>query len=223
MAFRDFFSGLPLITQVDPYHFYIEGYTESLRLFSDVRVILGEDWLAGVPYDLQDYIFKVNFPCYFIPIFTGSDCYGFVVKGFSKMTPRFCTNYLLPGCEHIKGGEMVVLVEGFKDAYLPSQVLNDLPVVVIPMLTSVPSKEFLCYLKSMSCSVLFIPDNDTYAQDHSSRFFELSGKVGVKAYKYCVEGIGDFGDFFNPALRGVALEQAKALRTRIQAYFKFGV
>jgi len=212
MGFRDFFSTLPLLSQVNPYRFYIEGYTEALKLFSDVRVVLGEDWLTGVPYDLQDYIYKVHFPCYFIPIFQGSDCYGFAVKGFSKFTPRFCTNYLLPGCEHIMGGELVILVEGFKDTYLPLLACKGLPVVVIPMLTSIPSKEFLGDLHSMGCSVLFVPDNDEFKQDHSSRFFELSGKVGVKAYRYDISGIEDFGDFFNPALRSTALEQAKVLR-----------
>jgi len=212
MDFKGFFSNLPLLSQVDLYHFYIEGYTESLKLFSEVRVVLGEDWLSGVPLELQEYFYKVHFPCYFIPIFQNSDCYGFVVKGFSKMTPRFCSNHLLPGCERIKGGELVILVEGFKDAYLPLLSCKGLPVVVIPMLTSIPSKEFLCYLNSMGCSVLFIPDNDVHKQEHSARFFELAGKVGIKSYRYDVLGVEDFGDFFNPVLRDVALEQAKVFR-----------
>jgi len=215
--FRDFFSALPSLSQVDLYHFYVKGYTESLKLFSDVRVVLNEDWLSGVPYELQDHFFKVNFPCYFIPIFRGTDCYGFVVKGFSKCTPRFCTNSLLPGCERITGGELVILVEGFKDAYLPMLACQGLPVVVIPMLTSVPSKELLTFLHSMGCSVLFVSDNDEHRANHSARFFELAGRVGLKAIKFDLMGsVEDFGDFFLPSRRERAVMEAHSLRSAIQ-------
>jgi len=212
VGFRDFFSTLPLISQVDPYHFYINGYTESLKLFSDVRVILNEEWLGGLPFDLQDHVYKVNFPCYFVPIFRGSDCYGFVVKGFTKSTPRFCTNFFLPGCEKIQGHEVVILVEGFKDAYLPMLACKDLPVVVLPMLTAVPSKELLCFLHSMNCSVVFISDNDAHRHNHVARFFELCGKEGIKASRFDTFEIEDFGDFFNSACRLKALEEAGSLR-----------
>jgi len=212
MDFRDFFSSLPLVSQVDPYRFYVPGYTESLKLFSDARVIMGEEWLSGMPYDLQDYAFKVQFPCYFIPIFKGSDCYGFVMKGFSKFTPRFCTNALLPGCEHITGGELIILVEGFKDAYLPMLACRNMPVVVIPMLTSVPSKELLAFLHSMGCSVLFVSDNDSHRANHLARFFELAGSVGIKASKFDLRSLEDFGDFFLTSKRDQAVIEAHSLR-----------
>jgi hypothetical protein len=213
MDFKDFYSVLPLASQVDPYHFYVPGYTESLRLFSEVRVVLNEEWLSGVPYDLKDYFFKVQFPCYFIPIFRGSECYGFVVKGFSKMTPRFCTNMLLPGCERINGGELVILVEGFKDAYLPMLACEGLRVVVVPMLTSVPSKELLSFLAAMQCLVLYVSDNDEHRAGHSARFFELAGHIGVRVNKFDLRSLEDFGDFFLPSKRDQAVIEARSLRS----------
>ena len=221
MVFRDFFSALPLVNQVNPYQFYIEGYTESLRLFSDVRVVLDEGWLSGVPLDLQDYFFRVNFPCYFIPIFSGNNCYGFVVKGFRKETPRFCTNMFLPGCERIKGGEVVVLVEGLKDAYTPLLLCKDLPAVVIPMLTAVPSKELLSFFKSMGCSVLYVPDNDGYRNDHKARFYELCGKVGIMGSVFEVSQVKDFGDFFSPVYRSAVLSEGKRLRETLKGLTTF--
>jgi len=217
MGFRDFYSLLPLIDQVDPYRFYVKGYTEALKLFSGVRVVLDEGWLNGVPPDLQDYFFRVKFPCYFIPIFRDSNCFGFVVKGFQKETPRFCTNNkYLPGCERIHGGEVVVLVEGIKDSYLPFLACKGLPVVVIPMLTAIPSKDLLGFLKEMGCSLVFVPDNDVYKGDHVSRFYELCGKVGVKGFVFELNGIKDFGDFFVSESRGWVLGEGKRLREMVK-------
>ena len=223
MAFRDFFSALPLLNQVNRYHFYIPGYTEALSHFSDVRVVLSEEWLSGVHYDLQDYFFKVNFPSYFIPIFQKNDCYGFVVKSFSKMTPRFCTNALLPGCERIQGGELVVLVEGFKDSMIPMMVSKDLPVVVVPMLTAIPSRELLGYFKQMECSVLYIPDNDSRIGEHSARFSELIGSVGVRGSIHKITKIKDFGDCFvaNDSIHRAVLEEGRTLRGVLKSLTTF--
>ena len=223
MALRDFFSALPLLNQVNRYHFYIPGYTEALGYFSDVRVVLSEEWLSGVPHDLQDYFYKVNFPCYMVPIFRGTDCYGFVVKGFTKMTPRFCTNALLPGCERIQGGELVVLVEGFKDAYTPMLVSKGLPVVVVPMLTAIPSREFLGWLKEMGCSVLYVPDNDSRIGEHSARFSELIGSVGVRGAIHKLVGIKDFGDCFvsNDIIHKAVLEEGRTLRGVLKSLTSF--
>jgi hypothetical protein len=43
MPIKDFFVSLPTIDQVSVLQFYIQGYTESLRLFSEVRVIPSGD------------------------------------------------------------------------------------------------------------------------------------------------------------------------------------
>ncbi|MCL2129052.1 MAG: hypothetical protein FWH35_01695 [Treponema sp.] len=222
MVFRDFFSALPLLHQVDPYRFYVPGYSEALSLFSDVRVVLDESWLSGVPSDLQDYFFITNFPCFFIPIFTGKNCYGFVLKGFRKETPRFCTNMLLPGCERIKGGELVVLCEGMKDCFVPLYVSKGLPVVVVPLLTSVPSRDFLGFLKSMNCSVLFIPDNDERRGNHTARFYELIGSVGIMGSVYNLNpSFKDFGDVFNPVLKSGVLEEGRLLRKSLKGMVSF--
>jgi hypothetical protein len=212
MGLKEFFLSLPLIDQVPITQFYVPGYTESLKLYSDVRVVLSNDWLQGVPHDLQDYFYKVGFPCYFVPIFTGRSCFGFVTKGSGKFTPRFATNTLLPGCERLKGGETVVFVEGFKDSYLPMLSCGDLPVVVLPMLTAVPSKDLLSLLGQQGCKVVLVPDNDDYAGDHLARFYELCGKTGAHGFQYRLSMVEDFGDFFNPDLRGAALREAKKLR-----------
>ena len=217
MGFKDFYSSLPLLKQVPKYQFYTQGYTEALGLFSGVRVVLSEEWLSGVPADLQDYFFRVKFPCFFIPVFTEQNCYGFVVKGFSKQTPRFCTNALLPGCERIRGGELVILCEGLKDAYLPMVCCKDLPVVVIPMLTAVPSKDFLGFLKTMGCTVLYVPDNDEHRGSHQARFYELIGSVGLLGSIFHISGHKDFGDFFSPALRSTVLESGRMLRESVKA------
>ena len=214
MGLRGFFSSLPLISQVDRYYFYIPGYTESLGYFSEVRVVLSEEWLDGVPFDLQDYFFRVGFPNYFIPIFRGNDCYGFVVKSFNKMTPRFSTNAMMPGCERINGGELVVLVEGFKDVYIPLLVSEGLPVVVIPLLTALPGRELLGFFKQMGCSVLYIPDNDSRIGDHSARFSELIGSVGVRGSIHKLGVVKDFGDFFSAdyVIRQSAVQEGRRLR-----------
>ena len=221
MGFRDFFSALPLIGQVDSYHFYIPGYTEALKQFSEVRVVLSEEWLSGVPYDLLDYFYQTRFPCYFVPVFGGDSCFGFVLKGFGKATPRFCTNGLLPGCERVKGGELVVLVEGFKDSYIPMMVSKGLPVVVIPMLTAVPSRDLLGFLKEYKCPVVYVPDSDEHKRDHLARFYELCGKVGVVGTVFEMNGIKDFGDFFNPVFRSVALGEGKRLREVLRSLTTF--
>ena len=222
MNLRDWFTTLPLLSQVNKYQFYIPGYTEALSLFSEVRVVMGEDWISGVPSDLQQHFYKVKFPCYFIPIFVGENCYGFVLKGFSKTTPRFCTNLLLPGCEKIKGGEIIVLVEGIKDCYIPMLACKGLPVVVIPLLTSVPSLGLLEFLRDAGCRVLYIPDSDDHVSNHKARFFELCGKAGIKSGFYELPSNGsvcafkDYGDFFSPNLRTLVLNDAKRLRSYLQ-------
>ena len=190
-------------------------------MFSGTRVILSEEWISGVPVDLQSYFFRVHFPCYFLPIFKGSDCFGFVVKGFSKETPRFCTNMLLPGCERINGGEVVVFVEGLKDSYLPIKALKDLHAVVVPMLTAVPSRELLGFLKGMNCSVLYVPDNDNYRQDHAARFFELCGKAKIFCSVFDLAGFKDFGDFFQECYRDAALLEGKRLRETVKGLISF--
>jgi hypothetical protein len=183
-------------------------------LFSEVRVVLSDEWLQGVPHDLQDYFYKVGFPCYFVPIFTGRNCFGFVAKGAGKYTPRFATNMLLPGCERLRGDgkETVVFVEGFKDAYLPMLSCKDLPVVVLPMLTAVPSESLLSLLRQYGCRVVMVPDNDDNAGNHLSRFYELCGKTGVKGSQFRLSQVGDFGDFFRPGSREAALKEAKKFR-----------
>jgi hypothetical protein len=220
MGLKEFFLSLPLIDQVPINQFFVPGYTESLKLFSEVRVVLSDEWLQGVPYELQDYFYKVGFPCYFIPIFTVRSCYGFVAKGFGKHTPRFSTNMLLPGCEKITGGETVVLCEGFKDCFLPMLACKDLPVVVLPMLTAVPSKDLLSLLASYGNSVIFVPDNDDHAGNHLARFFELCGKTGVNGFQFRLSQVGDFGDFFETELRGRALQEAKKLRSFVSSMVK---
>jgi hypothetical protein len=176
-----------------------------------------------VAVDLQDYFYKVGFPCYFVPIFTGRNCFGFVVKGFGKYTPRFATNMLLPGCERLRGGETVLFCEGFKDCFLPMLACRGLPVVVLPMLTAVPSREMLSLLAGYGDQIVMVPDNDDHAGDHLGRFFELCGKTRAKGFQFRLSQVGDFGDFFNPELRVKALQEAKKLRGFISNLVKEGV
>lgn len=206
----------PAIDQDIVSQFYIPGYTESLRLFSEVRVIPSLEWLdSGVSEELKSYFIKAGFPCYMVPIFRERSCYGFVAKSFGKMTPRFCTNEFIPGCERVKGGETVVFVEGFKDAYIPLVACRGLPVVVLPMLTALPRKALLGWLKGMGCRVVLVPDNDEHFSGHSARFSELCGSVQVPGSIFRLSGVKDFGDFFESGQRASALQEAKRLRSFI--------
>jgi hypothetical protein len=213
MSFKDFFIALPLIDQVPVSQFYIPGYTESLQLFSEVRIVPSEDWLQGVSEELKAYFIKVGFPCYMVPVFRDSFCYGFVVKGFGKMTPKFCTNEMVPGCERLHGGETVILVEGFKDTYCPVVACRGIPAVVLPMLTALPGRALLKWLGLLGCRVIFIPDNDEHVADHSARFNELCGREKTAGSVFRLSGIKDFGTFFESSDgRGEALREAKELR-----------
>jgi hypothetical protein len=212
MSFKDVFVALPTIDQVNTSSFYIHGYSQALCLFSEVRVVYSADWLQGMSEELKAYFIKVGFPNFVVPIFRGYNCYGFVVKGFGKMTPKFCTNELLPGCERLKGGEIVVLVEGFKDCYLPMLACKGLPVVVLPMLTAVPSKELMGALKVSGCRIVSVPDNDEHVANHSARFMELCGKVQIAGTIFNISGVKDFGGFFDPESRVQAMAEAKRLR-----------
>jgi len=221
MGLFEFYQSLPSIESITPYQFYIKGYTEALKQFSDVRVVLSEEWLQGVPLDLRDYFYRVGFPNYFIPIFLQEDCFGFVLKGFSKETPRFGTNMLLPGCERIMPGGLVLLVEGIKDTYLPLQACRGLPVTVLPMLTAVPGRELLAWFKEHNCAVLYVPDNDDRRADHVSRFAEVCGKVGIRNSLFLLEQVGDFGEFFETTKRIAVLEEGKRLRKLVQSLVTF--
>jgi hypothetical protein len=213
MPLKDIFVAIPTIDQVLVSQFYIPGYTESLRIFSEVRVVPSGDWLEGVSEIFKSYFIKVGFPCYLVPIFQGGACYGFVVKSFGKFTPRFCTNDLLPGCERLRGGEVVIFVEGFKDCFCPMLACKGLSAVVLPMLTALPGRALLGRLKSLGCRVVFVPDNDENFLDHVARFSELCGREQIGGSVFCLEGIKDFGDFFGSLDgRAAALREAKRLR-----------
>jgi hypothetical protein len=112
----------------------------------------------------------------------------------------------------LRGGETIIFVEGFKDAYLPMLSCSGLPVVVLPMLTGVPSKDLLSMLAQQGSQVVLVPDNDDHAGDHLARFYELCGKTGASGFQFRLSEVGDFGDFFKPELRGKALKEAKKLR-----------
>jgi hypothetical protein len=212
VSLKDFFISLPGIDQVSRSQFYIQGYTEALGLFSEVRVVFSPDWLQEVSEELKSYFMKVGFPCYLVPIFREHNCYGFVVKGLAKLTPKFSTNELAPGCERLKRGQVVILVEGFKDCYVPMMAFRGDFVTVLPMLTSLPTKALLGMLNDLDCRVILVPDNDGHAGNHSARFSELCGKVQVRGSVFRTEGIKDFGDFFLPEFRQTALAEARRLR-----------
>jgi len=210
----DFFRSLPKISSVPFSRFYIPGYSETLlHTFSDVRVVLSQEWLSGCPAELHDYAYRTYFPTYFVPIFLGETCYGFVLRGGSvKFTPRFCTNYLLPGCESVTPGNRVVLVEGFKDAY----TLRRAGVSAIPMLGSMPPSGILGWFQSMGVSVVFVPDfDDAEVQSNQVRGFTdkaIKAKLCFRVLAFpCGGPAGDLGDFFsaNPLVRADALAKAK--------------
>ena len=216
----DFFRQLPRLADTLP-GFYVPGYTESLETFSEVRVIPSAEWLSGCPAELHDYAYRTYFPTYFVPIFLGETCYGFALRGGSvKFTPRFCTNFLLPGCERVTAGCRVVLVEGFKDAY----TLRRAGVLAIPMLGSMPPSGILGWFQSMGVSVVFVPDfDDAGVQSNQVRgFTDKAAKAklcfNVLAFP-CGGPAGDLGDFFSgsPIVRADALARAKEVLAACRA------
>jgi len=218
----DFFRSLPKISSVPFPQFYVRGYSETLlQTFSDVRVILSPEWLSGCPAEFHDYAYRVYFPAYFVPIFWGETCYGFALRGGSvKFTPRFCTNYLLPGCESVVPGCRVVLVEGFKDAY----TLRRAGALAIPMLGSMPPSGLLGWFQSLGVSVVFAPDfGEAQAQSNQVRVFTdkaARAKLRFKVMALPCGGLaGDLGDFFNPdqPIRADALAKAKDVLSAFRA------
>jgi hypothetical protein len=96
--------------------------------------------------------------------------------------------------------------------------MSGMDVVVLPMLSSVPSKGFLGLLHELNCGAVFVPDNDSHRGDHMASFHGLCGKHDIRGYTFQVSGIKDFGEFFDGGSpRAVALAEAKRLRNFVQS------
>jgi hypothetical protein len=195
-----FYQSLPSIEAVS--NFYIKGYTESLKLFSGVKVVPHSDFIESSDAKQFSKLFFAirQLPCYFVPIFVGRSCYGFVLRSAAeKFTPRFNTslNRYVPGCEGIQAGDTVFMCEGFKDCG-PLRLLG---LKAIPFLTAVPTLELLKWLKTLNCKVVIIPDNDTHRDTHVQQIakrFKDSGFVNKQDwFWYPLSGVKDTGEFFD--------------------------
>jgi hypothetical protein len=214
---KQFYTVLPTIAEMPS--FYVRGYTESLKLFTGVRVVPSVDFLTEVPYELRANFHKVGFPCYFIPIIDKQNCYGFVLKGVKKFTPVFCTNFRMPGLELVKPQDTVCIVEGFKDAYL--LLASGIP--TLPSCKAMVSKKMLSYLQSIHCRVLFIPDNDKNKQKFSEGFIRLAKMVRIAYKVFDLQDVGDLGEFFddpsqNPYCRQRSIEQVRRIREVVKQW-----
>jgi hypothetical protein len=206
------YAQLPKMDDVPVQRFYVPGYTEALRMYKGVRIVLDVSWLTGLEESLKAYFIEAGFPCYFIPICVQHDCYGFVVKSFGKRTPVFCTTFYRPNMEFVTKESVVCMVEGIKDSY----ILLKAGLTVVPTLASIPSKAVLEFYRDLGCRVVFIPDHDEHEQDFISQFQVKCSKLTPRLGRYSIftmEGpVGlDFGDFFKPECRLLVLANAKRL------------
>lgn len=206
MTLLELYSSLPTIEQVPS--FYVPGYTESLKTYTGVRVIPDPSFIDGVSKVDLTYLKSVGFPCYFIPLMLHNNCYGYVLKGREKKTPRRHTKNVFPGQTEVTENDVVCLVEGFKDSYL----LRKIGIHAIPMLTSEPCKELLTYLETYHCRLVFIPDNDQFRSNFIESFKKSISNFEIPYFIYKLDGVKDLGDFFLPELRDLALVQAKKIR-----------
>jgi hypothetical protein len=221
---QHFYESLPSLSAVSS--FYIPGYTEALSFFSGVRVIPHSSFIEGTDMMVfKKYFFALKaLPVYFIPIFRKRKCYGFVLRGAEvKFTPRFCTNFLLPGCERIENGDIVFIVEGLKD----SGPLLMLGVKTIPCLTSAPSVELLRWLKLKNCKVYIIPDWDEHLKEHVQVIRERLQEAGYVEFRkdffihiLAQRGVKcDLGDFFCPvhsSEQGLAIFNIRQIISKVK-------
>ena len=186
---------------------HVPYYTESLSTFTGVRVFPSEGYLEGLPPDLVRSASLVGFPCFVVPIHSSGRCYGLVLKGRGKPTPRYGNTARLCGWESIAPGSTVVLVEGFKDAY----ILRRMGVVALPLLTSMPSARTLSLLSSLSCKVVYVPDNDSYGQRNAETYITKASSARIKPLVFRLSGVSDLGDVFDPRLKRAAISEASRL------------
>lgn len=186
---------------------HVPCYTESLSTFSGVRVLPSETYLDGLPPDLVRSASLVGLPCFVIPIHSAGRCYGIVLKGRGKPTPRYGNTARLCGWESVAPGSTVVLVEGFKDTY----ILRRMGVLALPLLTSMPSARTLSLLASMACKVVYVPDNDSYGQRNAETYMAKASSAGIEPLVFRLSGVSDLGDVFDPRLRRAAICEASRL------------
>lgn len=213
MSFLSFYQKLPTI---DQFPFYIKGYTEALKTFKGVRVIPNASFLTDFPSQFHSFAFSTSFPSYFLPLFMGENCYGFVLKGpTKKRTPQFSTVPLLPGLNEVKPNSIVLLCEGFKDVYL----LRMMGLTALPILTAVPSQGVLRYLARLRCRVIFVPDNDETRETHILSFEKVISSLQTALHYsvFHITGTKDLGGVFDSENdRTWALFNAKVLYNEVQ-------
>lgn len=213
MTLLEFYSSLPTLEQMPG--FYVPGYTEALKTFPGVRVIPDPSFVEGMGKADSIYLLsnQLTWPRYFIPLMLGNNCYGYVLKGREKRTPRRHTKNVFPGQTEVVSRDVVCLVEGIKDAYL----LRAIGIHCIPMLTSEPCKELLVYLETKQCQLVFIPDNDQYRDNFIESFKKSISNFEIPYFIYKLEVVKDLGDFFLPELRDAALQNAKKIHKIVRA------
>lgn len=211
MDMGEFYRSLCLLEKSD---FYVRGYTEALALYTGVRVVPDISYISGLSEDHRRYFISVGFPCYFIPIINRlNSCFGYVLKGREKKTPRNCTNFLLPGTDGVYENDIVVLVEGIKDSY----ILRKIGLKAIPMLTSNPSEALLWWFRSHNNKVLFIPDNDMYLQRSVDNFVKKAKNVKLEYYIHKIDGVKDLGEVFDSIeSKSIVLDNTRAILRTIR-------
>lgn len=212
MELLEFYSSLPT-PEVLP-SFYVRGYTEALHYYTGVRVVPDYSFVESLPKIHLEHIKAAGFPCYFIPVERDNKCYGYVVKSYQKLTPRYTTKSYIPGLDCIKDGQAVVFVEGIKDSYL----LKVVGLPVLPMCTSMISDDMFRFLQEHHCNVLFVPDNDSHRDNTIEKFKKKISKYSLSYFIYHLKTVKDLGDYFVDELRSAALNEAKTIKKLYGAF-----
>ncbi len=195
----DFYCSLPKINTFD---FYIKGYTEVLELVRGVRLVPNRDFLTSLDKRWEDYFYSLPFPYYFIPIFIGYKCIGFILKGEAKKTIKYSVGINAFNLDAVYSNlPFVILVEGIKDAYVFLQA--GLPTIAI--LTNIASPDLLDFIKKHNKKIIFIPDNDSAGESGLHRMKErLQGNFMSWKWKE----FKDSGDYFNEQLSGKVIRES---------------
>lgn len=194
MTLQNFYLSLLSMDDVEG-RFYVQGYTETLKLIDGVRVVPNSYFSDEAPSRFKEWMFdKVTPPYYYIPIKIGREHYGFILKSQDKMTVHYSSYYNVFNLEAVEDKkDYLFLVEGIKDAYL---LLRD-GYSVVSMLTASVAGGFLEYIGSKYKKIIVVLDNDETGHRSAIKFREKAKKFKLNLVVDIPKDFKDMGDWFD--------------------------
>jgi hypothetical protein len=194
---KEFYLSLPDQKQ---FSFFVPYYTPILQKFDYVRIVPDQTFVKGfVDSEYENAFFKVDYPCYYIPIKKDNVHWGFILKGQGKHTPSYTNWVRCFNFDSLFGPDQYVcLVEGMKDA----GIFIEYGLPVLSYLTSYPGKDLIDLIVKMGKYIIFCPDGDLAGQNAQIKFKKNMHDLGYDNY-YVHQMVGDakdFGDYYKPEL-----------------------